>query len=78
MFDGGHVYRSVIGPQTYQIVMEDDIHDPVQPVFDVPVDTNRGSKAPVAFQPIDFVANDVLSDFDTAMSSFSIPPLSIL
>ena len=31
MFDGGPVCGSVIGPQTHQSVMEDDIHDPVQP-----------------------------------------------
>ena len=34
MFDGGHVCRPVIGPQTHQIVVADDIHDPVQSVFD--------------------------------------------
>ena len=45
MFDGGHVCGSVIGPRTHQIVMEDDIHDPVQAVFDVPVGANRGGKA---------------------------------
>ena len=45
MFEGGHVCGSVIGPQTHQSVMEDDIHDPVQPVFDVPVGANRGGRA---------------------------------
>ena len=30
MFNGGPVCGSVIGPQTHQIVMEDDIHDPSQ------------------------------------------------
>ena len=35
MFDGGHVCRSILGSQAHQLVMEDDIHNPVQPVFDV-------------------------------------------
>ena len=92
--------------------MEDDIHDPVQSVFNVPVGAHRGGKAPggklrgseevapfdrrfsvtpdlslnprnhgevlkaplageapVAFQPVDFMAHGVPSDFDTAMTA---------
>ena len=45
LFDSGSVCGAVIGSQTHQIVMADDIHDPVQPVFDVPVGANRGGKA---------------------------------
>ena len=41
MFDGGQVCGSVIGPQTHQIVMENNIHDSAQALFDVPVGAKR-------------------------------------
>ena len=44
MFDGGPVCGSVIGLQTHEIVMEDDIDDPLQPVFDVPVGVTAVAK----------------------------------
>ena len=42
---GGHVCGSVFGSQPHEIVMEDDIHDPVQAVFDVPMGAHGGGKA---------------------------------
>ena len=46
MFDGGHVCRPIVGSQAHQVVMEDDIHNPVQPVFDVPMGTHGRGEAP--------------------------------
>ena len=46
MFDGGHVCRSIVGSQAHQVVMEDDIHHPVQPVFDVPMGAYGCGEAP--------------------------------
>ena len=37
MFDDRHVVRAVCGSEPCEIVMEDDIEHPVQPVFDPPV-----------------------------------------
>ncbi len=37
VFDDGHVFGSVAGSEAGEIVVEDDIQDPVQSVLDVPV-----------------------------------------
>lgn len=37
MADCRHVGRSVAGSQPHEVVMEDDIHDPGEAVFDAPV-----------------------------------------
>ena len=46
MLDGGHVCRSIVSSQAHQVVMEDDIHHPVQPVFDVPMGAYGCGEAP--------------------------------
>jgi len=37
VFDNGHVLRAVAGPQAGEIVAEDDIKHPMDPVFDAPM-----------------------------------------
>lgn len=37
MSNGGHVGWSALRSQAHEVVMEDDIHDPVRPVFDAPI-----------------------------------------
>ncbi len=37
VFDDGHVFGTVAGAQSGEIIAEDDIEDPVETVFDVPV-----------------------------------------
>ena len=41
VFDDGHVLRSVVAAEPGQIVVEDDIEDPMQAVFDAPVGAHR-------------------------------------
>ena len=40
--DGGHVCGSVPPAQAHEVVMEDDVHVPMEAVFDLPVGA-RGS-----------------------------------
>ena len=44
MADGGHVRRSVPGSQADEVVVEDDVHDPVEAVLDVPVGAHGGGE----------------------------------
>ena len=37
VFDGGHVFGTVFGSEAHEIVVEDDVEDPVEAVFDAPV-----------------------------------------
>ena len=37
MLDDSHVLRAKAGPQARQIIVEDDVEHPVQPVLDAPV-----------------------------------------
>ena len=41
VFDDGHVLRAVAGPQAGEIVAEDDIEHPMEPVFDAPMGAHR-------------------------------------
>lgn len=40
MTDHGHVCRSVDGSQAHEIIVEDDVENPVEAVFDAPVGAN--------------------------------------
>lgn len=37
VFDGGHVARSVAGAQAHEVVVEDNVAHPMEPVFDAPM-----------------------------------------
>ena len=37
MFENGHVFGPEAGAQPGEIVVEDDVEDPVEPIFDSPV-----------------------------------------
>lgn len=41
VFDCGHVFGSVEGSQEHEVVVEDDIKNPVEAVFDTPVGADR-------------------------------------
>src|SRR4051812_11243627 len=43
--DHGHVRGAVAGPEPGEIIAEDDIQDPVQPVLDAPVGPYRAGEA---------------------------------
>jgi hypothetical protein len=43
--DDGHIGRSMTGAQTGEVIAEDDIEHPVQPVLDPPVPADDASKA---------------------------------
>ena len=43
--NGCHVGRAVAGAQSHEVVVEDDIEDPMQSVFDMPMGANCGSEA---------------------------------
>ena len=44
VFDDRHVLRSEAGPETSEIVVEDDIEDPVQAIFDAPMGADGGGE----------------------------------
>ncbi len=44
VIDDGHVLRAVAGSQSGQIVMEDEIDNPVQAVLDAPMGAHRGGE----------------------------------
>ena len=44
VFDHGHVLRPVEAAQACEIVVEDDIENPMQPVLDAPMASGDGEK----------------------------------
>ena len=44
MADGRHVGGSVVGSKAHEVVVEDDVHDPMQAGFDVPVGAHGGGE----------------------------------
>ena len=42
--EGGHVGWAIAAAQSHEVVMEDDVHDPVQAVLDMPVGTHGGGE----------------------------------
>ena len=42
MFDRRHVGRTVFGSQAHEVVVEDDVENPVEAVFDAPMGSLRG------------------------------------
>jgi hypothetical protein len=40
VFDGGHIFWSVFGSEPHEVVVEDDVEDPMEPVFDAPMGAN--------------------------------------
>jgi len=44
VFDDGHVLRSVLAAEAGEIVVEDDVENPVQPVLDAPMGAHCGRK----------------------------------
>ena len=45
VFDPGHVFGAVAGPQADEVVMEDHIQNPVQAVLDVPMGAHRARRS---------------------------------
>lgn len=45
VFDGVHVFGAVCGPRAHEIVVENDVEHPREPVLDAPVGAPRGQKA---------------------------------
>ena len=37
VFDNGHVFGPVSGAESSEVVVEDDVEDPVEAIFDAPV-----------------------------------------
>src|SRR3546814_20182200 len=44
VFDDGHVLGPAPGAQTGEVVVEDDVEHPVQPVLDAPMGTHGGGE----------------------------------
>jgi hypothetical protein len=45
MADYGHVGETAFGSEAHEVVVEDDVHDPMQPVLDAPVEGENAAKS---------------------------------
>lgn len=46
VLDDGHIVSAETGSQAREVVVEDDIEDPMQPAFDAPLRTYRAGEGP--------------------------------